>query len=261
VWAYFRDAGPLIGTEWPIIYRWPDADRVAHLDALGVRVYSALAYAHRPDMAADLNAWTLDFASRAPGCVPSATFYPEPGVLSYVDAALAAGARVFKVHLQVGGFDPRDPLLAPVWARLAAASVPVVVHAGSGPVGTRYTGPGPFGAVLAAHPELVAVVAHMGAPEYAEFLELAERYPRVHLDTTMVFTEFFERARVYPRELLDRVRALGLVGKVVLGTDFPNLPYPYAHQLDVLARLGLGDDWLRAVCWHNGVSLLGGPGG
>jgi hypothetical protein len=261
VWAYFRDAGPLIGSEWPIIYRWPDADRVAHLDALGVRVFSALAYAHRPDMAADLNAWTLDFASRTPGCVPSATFYPEPGVLSYVDAALAAGARVFKVHLQVGGFDPGEKVLAPVWARLADASVPVVVHAGSGPVGTPYTGPGPFGAVLAEHPELVAVVAHMGAPEYAEFLELAERYPRVRLDTTMVFTDFFERGRVYPRELLDRVRALGLAGKVVLGTDFPNIPYPYAHQLDVLARLGLGDDWLRAVCWHNGVSLLGGRDG
>ena len=27
--------------------------------------------------------------------------------------------------------------------------------------------------------------------------------------------------------------------------------------LEGLARLGLGDDWLRAVCWENGVRLLG----
>ena len=104
VWAYFDAAGPLVGTEWPIRYRWSDAERVAHLRRLGVRAFSALAYAHRPGMAADLNRWTLDFAAATPGCLPSATFYPEPRRARYVDAALADGARVFKVHLQVGGF-------------------------------------------------------------------------------------------------------------------------------------------------------------
>jgi uncharacterized protein len=256
VWAYFQGGGPLLGAEWPIIYRWPDADRVAHLHGLGVRRFSALAYAHRPRMAADLNAWTLDFAANTRGCVPCATFYPEPGALSYVDKALAAGARLFKLHLQVGAFDPNDPLLTPVWGRLAEASVPVVVHAGSYPTGNRYTGPGPFSEVLAAHPRLVAIIAHMGAPEYEAFLALAERYRHVHLDTTMAFTSFTEARGPYPRELLGRLRELGLAGRILLGTDFPHLPYPYAHQLEVLARLGLGDAWLRAVCWANGEALL-----
>jgi uncharacterized protein len=47
-----------------------------------------------------------------------------------------------------------------------------------------------------------------------------------------------------------------LSGKVMLGSDFPTIPYPYAHQLDVLARLGLGDAWLRAVCWDNGAAVI-----
>src|SRR5256886_11078958 len=106
VWEYFDAAGPLVGITWPIRYRWPDEQRVAHLRALGVRMFSALAYAHRPGMAADLNAWTLEFARATPGCLPSATFYPEPGVTGYVLAALDAGARVFKVHLQVGSRRP-----------------------------------------------------------------------------------------------------------------------------------------------------------
>ena len=38
--------------------------------------------------------------------------------------------------------------------------------------------------------------------------------------------------------------------------DFPNIPYPYAHQLASLARLDLGEDWLRAVCWHNACALF-----
>jgi hypothetical protein len=103
------------------------------------------------------------------------------------------------------------------------------------------------------------VVAHAGAPEYADFLALAESAERVHLDTTMAFTPFFEAMAAYPRELLPRLRDLGLAGKVLLGSDFPNLPYPYAEQLASLARLGLGEDWLRAVCWHNPASLLDVP--
>ena len=45
--------------------------------------------------------------------------------------------RVFKVHVQVGGFDPRDPLLDAVWARLEEAGTPVVIHCGSGPLAGR----------------------------------------------------------------------------------------------------------------------------
>src|SRR5262249_1418324 len=67
-------AGRLVGREWPIAYKWPEAERVAHLAAMGVRLFSALAYAHRPDMAADLNDWTLEFAAATPGCLPSMTF-------------------------------------------------------------------------------------------------------------------------------------------------------------------------------------------
>jgi len=44
---------------------------------------------------------------------------------------------------------------------------------------------------------------------------------------------------------------------VLLGSDFPNIPYPYGEQLAALARLDLGDDWLRDVCWHNGARLFG----
>ena len=50
-----------------------------------------------------------------------------------------------------------------------------------------------------------------------------------------------------------------MAGKILLGSDFPNLPYPYARQLAGLAGIGLGDDWLRKVCWDNPVALFGLP--
>jgi uncharacterized protein len=259
VWEYFEAAGPLLGRGWPIQYKGSDEERVRHLRAMDVRMFSALAYAHRPDMAADLNEWTLAFGKAIPECLPSATFYPEPGAGRYVREALEAGARIFKIHLQVGGFRPDDPLLDPAWGLVAEAGVPVVVHAGHAPVGTGNTGPGPFGDLLARHPGLTAIVAHMGAPDYEEFLRLAAERERVSLDTTMIFTDFFDDLAPFPAAALPLVRELGLAGKILLGSDYPNIPHPYARQIAGLARLGLGDDWLRAVCWDNPVALFGLP--
>ena len=261
VWSHFDAAGPLIGRPWPIEYRTDQDTRLAGIRALGVRRFTALCYAHRPGMAADLTDFALDLAAREPDVVPSGTFFPEDGVLDQVRSALGRGARVFKIHAQVGGFDLREPLLDEVWGLLADAEIPVVIHVGSGPVPRPgFTGPDKLEGVLRRHPLLTAVVAHMGSPEYAEFLGLAEQYPRVHLDTTMAFTDFFEEVAPYPQDLLPRLADLH--GRVVLGSDFPNIPYPYAHQLEALGRLRdreprLDDEWLREVCWFTGQRLLG----
>lgn len=256
VWQQFDTAGPLIGRPWPIRYRGSDDERVAQLRALGVRRFSALSYAHRRGMAEWLNDWASDFADVVPECLRTATFFPEPGVASYIGKRLAGGVELFKIHVQVGAFDVRHPLLDEAWGLVAEVGTPVVLHAGSGPVPGEHTGPAPVAELLARHPRLRLVIAHMGAPEYAEFLDLAERYPRVQLDTTMAFTSFFEAEAPFPPAFLPRLEALG--DRVLLGSDFPSIPYPYAHQLEGLERLGLGDDWLRAVCWENGARLVGG---
>ncbi len=253
----FDAAGPLIGREWPLVYRGDDDERVGQLRALGVRRFSSLPYAHRPGIAEYLNSWSADFAAAVPECLSSATFFPEEGVGAYVKDLVDAGTEIFKVHVQVGDFDLVDPLLDEAWGVIADAGTPVVIHAGGGPVGNEHTGPGPMRELMERHPALTAVIAHLGAPEYAEFLAIAEDFERVHLDTTMAFTDFFEEMAAFPTDLVPRLVDLG--DKVLLGSDFPNIPYAYAHQLEALERLDLGDDWLRAVCWHNGVRLFGEP--
>ena len=251
----FDSAGPLIGRPWPLAYRGSDDELVAQLRALGVRRFSALPYAHRPGIAGYFNDWARSFAERVPECLRCATFYPEPSAADYVADRIEEGVEVFKVHVQVGNFDLRDPYLDKVWGQLAESGSPVVIHAGSGPVPNENTGPGPVLEVLRRHPRLTAVIAHMGAPEYVEFLEMAEQFERVYLDTTMAFTDFFEEMAAFPVDLMPRLTDLG--PKVLLGSDFPNIPYPYAHQLESLERLDLGEEWLRKVCWENASALVG----
>lgn len=254
VWSYFDAVGSLTGVDWPIAYRHEEQRRIALLREFGVRTFTAMLYPHKPAMAAWLNSWAADFAARTPECLHTATFFPEDGAREYVERAVRQGARVFKAHLQVGAYDPNDPLLDDVWGLLSDAGVPVVTHCGSGPAPGRFTGPGPTGRLLARHPRLRLVVAHLGMPEYGEFLALAERYGEVRLDTTMAFTDFSERFAPFPRERRGELAALG--DRILLGSDFPNIPYPYVHQLRALERLDLGDAWLRAVCHDNAAALF-----
>ncbi|WP_182908136.1 amidohydrolase family protein [Microbispora sp. H13382] len=255
VWAYFDSAGPLVGRAWPITYRLPEDDRVERLRAFGVRAFTSMLYPHKPGMAEWLNDWAAGFAARVPGCLHTATFFPEPGASRYVARAIEAGARVFKAHLQVGAYDPNDPLLDGVWGLLEDHGVPVVTHCGSGPVPGPHTGPEPIAALLSRYPRLRLVIAHMGTPEYAEFLALALRHPSVCLDTTMAFTRFTEETAPFPRDAVPLL--LDLQDRVLLGTDFPNIPYPYAEALSALADLDLGDGWLRAVCHDNAAGVFG----
>jgi predicted TIM-barrel fold metal-dependent hydrolase len=255
VWDYFDANGPLIGgLEWPITYRQQEAELAGLLRAFGVRAFTSMLYPHKPGMARWLNGWAADFARRNPDCLHTATLYPEPDVAAYVREAVEAGARVFKAHVQVGAYDPADERLEPAWGLLAEARIPVVMHCGSGPAPGEHTGPEPIARVLARHPGLRLIVAHMGMPEYEEFLDLAERYDQVRLDTTMAFTDFTEGFMPSPRRALPRLTALG--DRILFGSDFPNIPYPYLHQLHALERLGLGDDWLRSVCHDNAASLF-----
>jgi predicted TIM-barrel fold metal-dependent hydrolase len=257
VWAYFDAVGPLTGVEWPITYREEEDRRVALLRDFGVVRFTSMLYPHKPGMAQWLNAWAARFAERVAGCLRTATLFPEEGVQRYVREAVESGARVFKAHVQVGAYDPNDPLLDGAWGLLAEAGVPIVIHCGSGPAPGKHTGPGPVARLLARHPRLRLVVAHMGMPEYADFLSLAERYGEVRLDTTMAFTDFSERLAPFPPD--ERGRLLELGDRILLGSDFPNIPYGYLHQLEALERLGLGEEWLRAVCYANGARLFGEP--
>lgn len=255
VWGVFDGAEDHYGHPWPIHYRTSEAERIATLRALGVRGMPSLCYAHKPGMARWLNDWCTEFAQRVPDAVHSATFYAEPSCGDDVRDALEAGARLFKLHVEVGQFTPDDPVMDPAWELLEDAQVPIVLHAGSAPKPGKHTGPEPVRELLRRHPRLVLVIAHMGMREYDEFADLAFEFEHVHLDTTMVGTDFTERFAPAPPDYVRRLADLR--HKVVLGTDFPNIPYAYAHQIEALARWDLGDDWMRAVLWHNGARLMG----
>jgi predicted TIM-barrel fold metal-dependent hydrolase len=260
VWAYFDRAQTHYGMEWPIHYRTPEPERVATLRRLGVRMFAPLVYPHKPGMARWLTEWVAEFAATTADAVPTATLYPEPDVADYLGAAVEAGARAAKVHVQVGAFDPRDPLLRPAWGLLADAGVAVIVHCGHGPIPGEHTGLDVFAAVLAEHPRLRVVLAHAGMPDFADALDLVHRCDEVYLDTTMVGTAFSQQFAPLPADWPARLADVS--ERVVFGSDFPNIPYPYAEQVRAVAGWAAADDrlgpaFLRSALHAAPARLLG----
>ena len=259
VWAYFDRLGD---PPWPIAYRDDEPTRLATLRELGVVAHPALAYAHRAGVAAWCNQHTLALADAHDQVLPTFTFYPEDGVEADVDAAIDRGARVAKVHLQVGRFHPDDPTLDRVWPRLVEAGVTVVIHASAVygvEGGADYCGPDGIARLLARFPGLTLVVAHLGAPDPdAAFVTLAEDRPELYLDTAMVLTEpaYLEAPGTEPPGRAARLAALAHDGKLLFGSDFPTIPHPYAAQVRGMAQLELDAAGLRKLLHDSAQALL-----
>lgn len=249
IWAYFDRH------YWAITYRDGPEQRLAWLRRNGVHRFTTLTYAHRPGMAAWLNAWTRDFAARVPEAVPTGTFYPEDGVAAEVRRCIADyGMRGFKLHLRVSDLDPTLPVLQPAFAQVAEAGLPVVIHCGSAPEAGRFTAPTYIAELVRQHPTLRVVVAHMGAYEWDNYVTLAERHEHVYLDTTMVFVPY-PACEPFPEGLLARLE--GVAAKVLFGSDYPNIPYPLAHAVQGVLGLPLSDGAKRAMLHDNAARLFG----
>jgi len=255
VWAHF-DA--LADPPWPIRYRLDEQERVAALARLGIVRFTALAYAHRPGVAAWLNEHTLGLAARLPAMVPTFTLYPEPEAPEYVAAALAAGGACVKIHLQVGKFWLTDPLLTGAWAQLERAGTPVVLHLGAvddGSGGEEYCSADHLWRLLERHPDLRPIVAHLGAPNTtADLFARAAEVRELRFDTAAAVVPTVQ-IWTPPDWLPERLAELG--DRILFGSDFPTIPHPVAAQVAALAGFGLGDDWLRGVLWGNAAGLFG----
>ena len=193
-----------------------------------------------------------DFASHVPDCLPTATFYPEPEAERYVSEALARGAQVFKVHLRVGTSTPRS-IARPVWGLLADAAVPVLIHCGSAPLAggspvpdrsvrcwTGFRGCGSSSRIWGRRVRSV--------------LDMVQARENTWLDTTMALTDFMQQLRPFPVGRLPNSghfpgRAKSCSGQIL------NIPYPYAHQVEVLSDHGLD---MPEVLWRAPVRLFGG---
>lgn len=244
VWAYFDR---LDDPPWPIEYRDDPEALLDHLVDMGVVEHTALAYAHRPGMLGWLNDHTLSLAERRPEVIPTFTIHPDPDVDEQTATAIDRGGGVVKVHTQVGRFHTTDPRLDGAWRQIAAARLPVMLHATAVygvDGGEEYCGVDAVRALLDRHPGLTIMLAHLGMPDHRHAVELAESADDLYLDLSMTLHDGPVGVPV-PEDLLGRLH--DLAPRLVFGSDYPSIPHTYATQVQALSSLELDDAALREV--------------
>jgi len=238
---------------WVLDHPTEPAAVAAVLRAAGVERFVFCSYAHKPGMARELNAW-LAATSRALGGygLPLATVHlDDPDPLGDLRAALDDGCIGLKLHEDVQQLAIDDPRFAPLWELIAERAGFVLVHVG--PVPWRADtndGPGRVAAVLNRHPRLRVVVAHFGVPDSARYVALLGAHPTLYLDTTMAFAAGSPIEAHVGAGLVEAGAA-----RIVFGTDYPNMPYPYDGDRRGLEALGLRAATLRAILSENARGL------
>lgn len=256
IWRWFEQHG------WPIRYQVQAGEVLAYLAAQGVTKVYGLHYAHAPGMARVLNAFVTDLARRYPMVIPFGTVLPgEAGAEDVVAESLdALGHAGLKLHCHVQKVAPDDPRLLPIYEAVARRGKVVFLHAGREPSSAAYAfdcralcGIAPVRRVVERFPELKLVVPHLGQDQWREFLALAREAPNVFLDTTMAVGGYLTD------DVPGRDDLLSVADKVLFGTDFPNLPYPWGREAHWLAGLGLPEPALDAILRGNALRLVGLP--
>jgi predicted TIM-barrel fold metal-dependent hydrolase len=226
---------------------------VAELRAAGVERFAFFSYAHRPGMARELNRWIRDTAARFPDAIPLGTVHAadeDPGAI--VDEACGAwGFRGLKVHTQVQRFYPADPRMWPVYARLVELRRVLVIHVGTGPHTNEFTGLARFVRVLERFPDLRASICHMGAFETRLAFQLLDRFPHLRLDTTMAMTRVSTPYTGIDPAVVRDEDLVRYADRILFGSDFPNLPYPYEEERAGLWARDLPMDVYRRIFQAN----------
>jgi hypothetical protein len=243
---------------WDIRYRSGVDEAVAILRRSGVDRMVALPYVHEPGLAKALNEFTLEVARRHPEVLPCCTVFPgEEGEEEILEQALAGPFRGVKIHCHVMKIAPDDARLDAVWRASARSRKPVVIHCGPEPslhgygVDTReVSGADRLRRALDRHPQAIAIVPHLGFDHTARFEEMLAEYENLHLDTTMVIGGYFERRPDV--EILRRHP-----DRILFGTDFPNIPYPWERELQALRALRLPADAEERILSANALRLFG----
>ena len=244
---------------WDIQHRIGVDACVETLRAGGVDRMVALPYAHKPGIARALNEFTLEIARRHAEVIPCCTVFPgEEGAEQILDEALAGPFRGVKILCHLMKIAPDDARLDAVWRASARYRKPVTIHCGPEPSIAGYgvdthdvSGADRLKRALDKHPDAIVIVPHLGVDHTDQFVEMFSDHPNLYLDTTMVVGGYFE----YQPDAAALIRKWP--DRILYGTDYPNLPYPWDRELNALRALKLAPSDEAKVLGENAARLFG----
>ncbi len=238
---------------WNIIHRYYYNECIARLRQSGVGTIVYSNYAHRAGIAEELNRWNIKILEEYEGLYCFAAYHPDDDNALEMAQRLLENPKIlgFKLHHLVQNFYPCDVRLFPLYEMVIRKNKHILFHTGTGPVGNKYVGLEHFIKVVKKFPELPATVAHMGAYEYAGFIALLDRCPRLYLDTAFCFMSPPYAGYNLGLDYLEKYKS-----RILYGSDYPNLIMPWEDEIENLLKMGLSQEFYDNIFYNNGIALI-----
>lgn len=271
IWKYWKEIYVPLFPKWHNIYEWQNDRLVGFLRDEHVERFTTLNYAHKKDIAAELNKWTYAFCKENPSAIPFGAAHPDDDdILEYTERAFSEyNFKGIKLQLLVTDFYLYDVRLKPLFSMMRESDRILIVHAGTAPGIYRSAPPGAkvgveyFLKFLDEFPDNKVIVAHMGGYEFEEFFRIVEDYPNIYLDTAMIWGPGaigLFREEDSPESILGMDRLLSFMEKnssrILFGSDFPNIPYEYRASIDELLKLDLSRTAFENILYNNAKRLF-----
>jgi uncharacterized protein len=240
-------------SDWELYHPTDPQDVCQALREQGVERFVFCSYAHKSSMARELNEWLVQTSKDIQGYgLPLCTVHPDdPDAVSYIQAAFEGGCIGLKIHEDVQRFNVDDPRLSSIYRVIAKHRGFVLAHVGPIPWdNNHYKAPDRVAQVLRANPAVNFVIAHMGAPDTNDYLKLLDELPNLYLDTTMALALQFKAHTKVDADIFKKHPQ-----RIVFGTDYPNIPYPYEYEVKLLDELDL-TELARKHLFHDNAAHL-----
>ncbi len=172
-----------------------------------------------------------------------------------------------KLYPTVDGYRADDPRAFRVYEAAVGIDMPVLFHQAGMPEPhdlLRHTDPEQIDVVASCFPRLRIVLAHLGYPRVEETLYVARKHRNVWCDLSWPYGDINHPSYRYLlwRDLLVALN-LGVLGRIVFGTDYPGVRQkPYVELLMSVNRyaahpdLRIPEDRLAAILGENARPLL-----
>ena len=217
------------------------------MDEAGIQGMAVHSVATTPAQCAHINEFVMEAKRAYPDrIIPFAAIHPGlEDVEAYVENALQAGFRGFKIHPDIQGFALDRPDAVQMIGAVAGKA-PLLIHTGD----ARYDNSGPVkvAGMLDRFPNLTAICAHLGG--YSQWTEaealLAGRDIYVDCSSSMFLLE--------PERMVEIMRAYGM-DRVFFGSDYPM--WTPGEELKRFLALNLTEAEKQAVLWDNAAKFFG----
>lgn len=243
IWQWFDE------NAWQIRYHLTSTHVFEFLLSHGINHIIALQYAHKPGVSKKLNNYMIEQCGKFNNQVTGmATVFPgENNAVTILQEAFDSGLSGLKLHAHVQCFDMNAESMNHLYECCRINNKPVLMHVGREPKSTAYRcdpyqlcSADKLEDVLKDFPDLKICVPHLGFDEISAYRKLIEKYDNLWLDTTMIITDYFP---IEEKIDLSHYR----LDRVMYGSDFPNIPYAWDRELNILKTADISHDSLEQI--------------